>query len=241
MVTDFGQTGGPRRPSETSIEGEKLDRETRFELAILCLRSRPVPAEGVPRYGHRGFHPRPWPAVPSPRGSTAYGHLTPTAFGIDRRIAEPPVGCDNRRNCFRIMGIRHLGQGRCRRGAPPGGYRGLPRQPWAAPPWRVRPGCCHGCCHPPRGRAIRRASGPVSILWNGTPGGIRTPDPRFRRPMLYPLSYGRPWGQPDLEPAAFAATRAASPSAPAVRCGCSSCLRRGGRRSPARRASACRR
>lgn len=25
----------------------------------------------------------------------------------------------------------------------------------------------------------------------GTPGGIRTPDPRFRRPMLYPLSYRR--------------------------------------------------
>src|SRR5689334_2957385 len=25
----------------------------------------------------------------------------------------------------------------------------------------------------------------------GTPGGIRTPDPWFRRPMLYPLSYGR--------------------------------------------------
>ena len=25
----------------------------------------------------------------------------------------------------------------------------------------------------------------------GAPGGIRTHDPRFRRPMLYPLSYGR--------------------------------------------------
>ena len=26
---------------------------------------------------------------------------------------------------------------------------------------------------------------------SGAPGGIRTPDPRFRRPMLYPLSYRR--------------------------------------------------
>ena len=26
---------------------------------------------------------------------------------------------------------------------------------------------------------------------SGRSGGIRTPDPRFRRPMLYPLSYGR--------------------------------------------------
>lgn len=25
----------------------------------------------------------------------------------------------------------------------------------------------------------------------GAPGGIQTPDPRFRRPMLYSLSYGR--------------------------------------------------
>ena len=25
----------------------------------------------------------------------------------------------------------------------------------------------------------------------GAPGEIRTPNPRFRRPMLYPLSYGR--------------------------------------------------
>lgn len=25
----------------------------------------------------------------------------------------------------------------------------------------------------------------------GAPGGIRTPDLRFRRPTLYPLSYGR--------------------------------------------------
>ena len=32
---------------------------------------------------------------------------------------------------------------------------------------------------------------PLSYLRSGTPGGIRTPDPRFRRPMLYPLSYGR--------------------------------------------------
>ena len=36
--------------------------------------------------------------------------------------------------------------------------------------------------------------GLTPIAWDkscGTPGGIRTPDPRFRRPMLYPLSYGR--------------------------------------------------
>jgi hypothetical protein len=26
---------------------------------------------------------------------------------------------------------------------------------------------------------------------NSTPGGIRTPDTWFRRPVLYPLSYGR--------------------------------------------------
>ena len=26
---------------------------------------------------------------------------------------------------------------------------------------------------------------------NSTPGGIRTPDPRLRRQLLYPLSYGR--------------------------------------------------
>ena len=26
---------------------------------------------------------------------------------------------------------------------------------------------------------------------NGAPGGIRTPDPRSRNPLLYPLSYGR--------------------------------------------------
>ncbi len=26
---------------------------------------------------------------------------------------------------------------------------------------------------------------------NGAPGGIRTPDTWFRRPVLYPLSYGR--------------------------------------------------
>jgi hypothetical protein len=26
---------------------------------------------------------------------------------------------------------------------------------------------------------------------SGTPGGIRTPNPQFRRLMLYPLSYGR--------------------------------------------------
>jgi hypothetical protein len=29
------------------------------------------------------------------------------------------------------------------------------------------------------------------ILENGAPGGIRTPDPRSRNPLLYPLSYGR--------------------------------------------------
>ena len=28
-------------------------------------------------------------------------------------------------------------------------------------------------------------------LVTGAPGRIRTRDPRFRRPMLYPLSYGR--------------------------------------------------
>ena len=32
---------------------------------------------------------------------------------------------------------------------------------------------------------------------SGPPGGIRTHDPRFRRPMLYPLSYGRA-GEPLL-------------------------------------------
>ena len=26
---------------------------------------------------------------------------------------------------------------------------------------------------------------------DGTPGGTRTPDPRLRRPLLYPLSYWR--------------------------------------------------
>lgn len=34
------------------------------------------------------------------------------------------------------------------------------------------------------------------ILQNiGAPGGIQTPDPRFRRPMLYSLSYGRKRGR----------------------------------------------
>ena len=44
----------------------------------------------------------------------------------------------------------------------------------------------------------------------GAPGGIRTHDPRFRRPMLYPLSYGRvciggpyPWTRPPLSKAAI--------------------------------------
>ena len=37
---------------------------------------------------------------------------------------------------------------------------------------------------------IRRIS-PLRNLPAGAPGGIRTPDPRFRRPMLYPLSYER--------------------------------------------------
>ena len=32
---------------------------------------------------------------------------------------------------------------------------------------------------------------PISYLDCGALGGIRTPDPRFRRPMLYPLSYER--------------------------------------------------
>ena len=35
-------------------------------------------------------------------------------------------------------------------------------------------------------------AGPLmGIAGTGAPGGIRTHDPRFRRPMLYPLSYGR--------------------------------------------------
>jgi hypothetical protein len=28
-------------------------------------------------------------------------------------------------------------------------------------------------------------------IFSGTPGGNRTPDTRFRKPLLYPLSYGR--------------------------------------------------
>jgi hypothetical protein len=31
----------------------------------------------------------------------------------------------------------------------------------------------------------------VAKAEDGAPGGIQTPDPRFRRPMLYSLSYGR--------------------------------------------------
>ena len=31
----------------------------------------------------------------------------------------------------------------------------------------------------------------LSTVRSGTPGGIRTPDTRFRRPVLYPLSYRR--------------------------------------------------
>jgi hypothetical protein len=31
----------------------------------------------------------------------------------------------------------------------------------------------------------------MDLYWIGAPGGIQTPDPRFRRPMLYSLSYGR--------------------------------------------------
>jgi hypothetical protein len=33
--------------------------------------------------------------------------------------------------------------------------------------------------------------GKKAITLTGAPGGIRTHDPWFRRPMLYPLSYGR--------------------------------------------------
>ncbi len=36
----------------------------------------------------------------------------------------------------------------------------------------------------------------------GALGGIRTPDPRFRRPMLYPLSYERVAVAPE-RPAAY--------------------------------------
>jgi hypothetical protein len=31
----------------------------------------------------------------------------------------------------------------------------------------------------------------LPAVGNGAPGGIRTPDPRSRNPLLYPLSYGR--------------------------------------------------
>ncbi len=31
----------------------------------------------------------------------------------------------------------------------------------------------------------------AAASWMSTPGGIRTPDTWFRRPVLYPLSYGR--------------------------------------------------
>jgi hypothetical protein len=34
----------------------------------------------------------------------------------------------------------------------------------------------------------------------GAPGGIRTPDPRSRNPLLYPLSYGRDVRSPLLLP-----------------------------------------
>ena len=33
----------------------------------------------------------------------------------------------------------------------------------------------------------------VMLPFNGTPGAIRTRDTRLRRPVLYPLSYGRTW------------------------------------------------
>ena len=41
--------------------------------------------------------------------------------------------------------------------------------------------------------AVRRSSPirPVSAMWYGAPGGIRTPDLLIRSQLLYPLSYGR--------------------------------------------------
>ena len=42
----------------------------------------------------------------------------------------------------------------------------------------------------------RRANGGPEPVKCGAPGGIRTPDPWFRRPVLYPLSYERRWPQP---------------------------------------------
>src|SRR5579859_845430 len=45
---------------------------------------------------------------------------------------------------------------------------------------------------------LRKSTMPLSSFFTvpdglacGAPGGIQTPDPRFRRPMLYSLSYGR--------------------------------------------------
>ncbi len=45
--------------------------------------------------------------------------------------------------------------------------------------------------HCGRARQRRRRDRPRA---RGAPGGIQTPDPRFRRPMLYSLSYGRVQG-----------------------------------------------
>ena len=66
---------------------------------------------------------------------------------------------------------------------------------------------------PPRGRAGRRAAaGPAS-----TPGGIRTPNLRFRRPLLYPVElrvrhlHSRPAGRADQDRTGRASAAGAGP------------------------------
>ena len=52
-----------------------------------------------------------------------------------------------------------------------------------------RPGCCHGCCHSGPQSQFEFWPGPHSYLESGAPGRTRTGDLRFRKPLLYPLSY----------------------------------------------------
>ena len=48
----------------------------------------------------------------------------------------------------------------------------------------------------------------------GTPGRIRTCDPRFRRPMLYPLSYGRMGQQRGISGCGWGERRDSNPRSP---------------------------
>ena len=49
----------------------------------------------------------------------------------------------------------------------------------------------HVSAHVKWPRAMQHSGPRRDVVDAGAPGGIRTHDPRFRRPMLYPLSYGR--------------------------------------------------